>query len=90
MQQALPSPTPPAAVTYSPAAAATLIPAVATPAMGMQHMTTFPGTADRGLPKFTNLDDISLAKVAVSKTTPPSPMPPSTDVIVIEAPAAAC
>ena len=53
-------------------------------------MTTFPGTADTGLPKFTNMDDISPAKVAVLKTTPPSPVPPSTDVLVMEAPAAAC
>ena len=49
-----PKTTPAAAVTYSPATAATLIPAVATPAMGM----------------------CSPAKVAVSKTTLPSPMPP--------------
>ena len=56
-----------AGATYSPTAAATLIPAMATPALGMQHVATLPGSAATRLAQLTNLDDITPVTAAVGQ-----------------------
>ena len=96
LQQALAGPTTmtTAGAAYSATAPATLIPAMATPSLGMQHMTTLPGAtpgtdmAATRVAELTIPDDTTPVTGAASKTTPSSPMIPTADVLVMRATAA--